>query len=207
MGRGKSKFLRSSPKIEPLKTALCACEGAVTEPEYISALVKSRGLGKRFKLVQSHSDPCSIVKKIVAEKKKCRNRGESRDYWIAVFDSEFDEPRRKSIVKARKLANKNGIICIESNPAFELWLLLHFSKSDKPYGDIDDLKDALKRYIPDYDKIAGILYKQMDKIIERVPVACENALWIKEHGLYGNSTEMPNLIWLIDGMVNLKVRT
>lgn len=200
MGGKRSKFLRGKPKRESLPTASCAVEGQNTEPEYIDALARSRKLGKRFQIIRSHSDPVSVVKALVAEKKKERGRGEHRDNWIAVFDREFSEERGESIRRARELAAKHGIRCIESNPAFEYWLRLHFSRDDRPYGSADDLIEDLRRFMPAYGKGAGDLSGQMDELLDRVETACENAAWMKDNGSFGNSTEMPELVKIIDSM-------
>lgn len=184
---------------EPLPTASCAVEGQNTEPEYIGALARSRRLGKRFQIVRSHSDPVSVVKALIAEKKK-RGRGERQDNWIAVFDREFSEDRRERARRACELAEKHGITCIESSPAFEYWLRLHFSRDDRPYGSMDDLIEDLRRFMPAYGKGAGCLSGRMDELLGRVEAACENAAWVKDNGSFGNSTRMPELVALIDSM-------
>lgn len=40
----------------------------------------------------------------------------------------------------------------------------------------------------------------MPGILPLVEVACENARWIADHGRYGNNTEMPSLVRIIDEM-------
>lgn len=200
MGGKRSKFLRGKPIREPLPTASYAVEGRNTEPEYIDALARRRKLGKRFKLVRSHSDPISVVKALITEKKRRESQGEYRDHWVAVFDREFSEERRNSARMARELAVKHGIRCIESVPAFEYWLRLHFSREDRPYGSMGDLTADLKRFIPAYGKEEGCLSGQMDELLNRIGTACSNAAWIEDNGSFGNSTEMPEFVELIDSM-------
>lgn len=200
MGGKRNKFLRGRPTREPLPTASYAVEGQNTEPEYIGALARSQKLGRRFQFVRSHSDPVSVVKELIVEKKKKQGRGEYCDNWIAVFDREFSEERKESARRARELAAKHGIMCIESSPAFEYWLRLHFSRDDRPYGSMDDLIADLRRFMPAYGKEAGNLSGQMDELLCRVETACENAAWVKDNGSFGNSTQMPELVALIDSM-------
>lgn len=199
MGR-PNKYRRRTPSRDPLMTASYAVEGENTEVEYIDELAKDRRLGKRFKLVSSHPEPLSVVKSLVAEKKASKAKGESRDRYIAVFDTEFSEDRRKSILKARKLADAHGIMCIESTPSFEFWLRLHYSRNDRPYGSQKDVEDDLLGYLPKYGKERGALRREMPGILTLVEVACENARWIADHGCYGNNTEMPSLVRIIDEM-------
>lgn len=198
----KNRYLRSKPTRSPLPTATCAVEGDNTEPEYLFALANDRQLGKRFKIEPSHSEPLSVVKKLVAAKKECARKREHRDYWIAVFDTEFSEQRKQAIARARNLARNNGILCFESNPAFEFWLKLHFSKDDRPYGSQNDLERDLQRFLPDYSKEKGYLLRKMNGLIAKVGQACENATWVQAHSDFGNSTDMPELVKIIDGMAH-----
>lgn len=201
-----SKYSRGKPHFDPLPTASYAVEGSVTEVEYINGLVSDRKLGKRFRHIRSHSDPTSIVKALVAEKAKSKSRGERRDYWIAVFDSEFSEERRSNIVRARKIARENGIECVETSPSFEFWLKLHYSNMDRPYGSQKDVEEDLRSYIPDYCKKEGVLKKRLPDLISRVEIACDNARRINTHGLHGNSTEMPNLVGVVNAMRDRQIR-
>lgn len=197
---GRSKYLRKKPSRDPLPTAMYAAEGKNTEREYIDALAGNYKLGKRFKRVNSASEPESIVKSLISKKKALCKQGVIKDYWIAVFDTEFVESRKKGIEKARSLAKKNGILCVESTPSFEYWLLLHFTCDDRPFVSQHEVEEALKQHLSDFTKHEGALTKKMSDLLVRVNQACENAEWILDNGVYGNRTEMPELVRIIKTM-------
>lgn len=202
-----SKYFRGKPHFDPLPTASYAVEGSITEVEYINGLARDRKLGKRFRYIRSHSDPTSIVRALVTEKRKSKSRGEKRDYWIAVFDSEFSEERRSNIARARKIARENGIECVETSPSFEFWLKLHYSNLDRPYGSQKDVEEDLRSYIPDYCKTEGVLKRRLPDLLSRLEAACNNARWVNSHGMHGNSTEMPNLIDIVGVMCDKQIKS
>jgi len=185
-----------------LPTAAYAAEGRVSEPEYIAALAHNLGVGNRLKYVPSGSDPKSVVKALIAKKK---SDAVSRDYWFAVFDHEFDESRSKSVAEARRLAGNNGITCIESNPAFELWLILHFTGNDRPYGSIDDLLNTLRQFMPEYAKTSGCLGKGMSMFLQHIDDAINHANALAENSVYGNSTEMPQMVEVLRTMAKASI--
>jgi len=196
----RSRYLRKRPSCDPLPTAMYAAEGENTEREYIDALAGNYKLGKRFKRVNSASDPESVVKTLVIKKKALSRQGDIKDYWIAVFDTEFTESRKEGIEKARILAKKNGILCIESTPSFEYWLLLHFACIDRPFVSQQEIEKALVQYLPNYAKHKGALAEEMNDLLACVDQACENAEWILSNGMYGNKTEMPKLVQIVKKM-------
>lgn len=204
MGSKNNKYCRRKPTLNPLKTASYAVEGSNTEVEYVDELARDRRLGKRFKLVSSHPDPLSVIKSLIAAKNQTEQERKPRDYWLAVFDTEFSEDRKNSIARARRLAKKNGIECIETTPSFEFWLRLHFSRSDRPYDSQDDVETDLRQHLPKYSKERGAMRRLMSEMLPRVRAACENADWITKNGNHGNKTEMPSLVRIVDSMQDIR---
>lgn len=197
-----SKYRRSKPSRDPLPTGAYAVEGDNTEVEYIDELAKDRRLGKRLKFVSAHSEPLSVVRGLISEKRLSEARGEHRDYWLAVFDAEFTQARKDGIARARKLARKHGIVCVENNPSFEYWLRLHFSGDDRPYGSQKEVEADLTRFVSGYSKQKGVMRELMPRFIPRIDAACENARRLSNCGEYGNCSEMPSFIDAIDAMCN-----
>lgn len=142
----------------------------------------------------------SVVRSVAASKKASEARGEYCDHWFAVFDREFTEDRAKSIERARELAAKRGIECIENRPSFEYWLRLHFSRDDRPYASQEDVERDLRRYVLNFGKQAGMIAGVMDVLLERVDAACRNAEWVVRYGVYGNGSDMPALVNVINNM-------
>lgn len=53
---------------------------------------------------------------------------------------------------AKAVAQGKGVIILENNPCFEIWLLLHFVHTGKLFSNCSDVVTELRKYIPDYSK-------------------------------------------------------
>jgi RloB-like protein len=77
-------------------------------------------------------------------KKRCDDKYD--EVW-AVFDRD-DHPL---YTEAQKQADDNKIHCANSDPSFELWLLLHFHDQTAPI-DRKAARKKLKQHLPKFDK-------------------------------------------------------
>ncbi|MGM9764260.1 MAG: RloB family protein [Candidatus Cryptobacteroides sp.] len=80
---------------------------------------------------------------------------------ICVFDADvstWNEEEKKKLDRLRiKYAkNKNVILC-DSLPAIEYWFLLHYENTNRFLGTSKAAMQALRKYMPDYDKTDGFL--------------------------------------------------
>ncbi len=74
---------------------------------------------------------------------------ENGDFAYCVFD--IDQNTESNFQEARKLAASKGVILCPSNPCFEVWYLLHFSRLSARLTASEALEQAKKR-IPGYEK-------------------------------------------------------
>lgn len=189
MSRKRNRYRRKVALRNPLTTAMCGTEGENTEPEYIGELAHKYSVSKRFKVFSAHSDPVSIVKKLIGMKRA----GLVHDYWFAVFDREFTDERRRRAEKAKAIASKHGIISIETNPTFELWLCLHFEDVHSIFVSEEDVLRELRRFIPKFEKRKGCMKSLMPKLSNYIDDACNRArLAEQRRGEY--SSGMPIII-------------
>ena len=72
------------------------------------------------------------------------------DLAFVVCDTDFH--KEDQIQEARTLAEQNNITLLLSNPCFEIWLLLHFKYSTKPYASNIELLNELQNSWPEYSK-------------------------------------------------------
>lgn len=78
--------------------------------------------------------------------------------WLIVDgDVNYHNPdpftsKNSQMERAYKIAKRNEIRIILSNPCFELWYLLHFMYTTAELRDFNAVYDHLKKYIPDYGK-------------------------------------------------------
>lgn len=124
MGRRKPAPLKRRGPVKPERYVIALfCEGAATEPEYFQALAqlpevrKATNLDLRIDL--TGAVPLTLVTQAVGAK----SRGSADEYWC-IFDVEWPK-QHPHLAEAIALAQTEDIPIAMSNPAFELWLLLH----------------------------------------------------------------------------------
>ena len=93
-------------------------------------------------------------------------------------DSVVDKLEAELTAMNRKRASTH-VEMILSAPCFELWLLLHFEFTDRPYTSVpggrsacDDVIEQLQRHIPDYRKNTTDYLKL---VMDRIDDALSNA--------------------------------
>lgn len=87
-----------------------------------------------------------------------------------------------------------------SNPCFELWLLLHFEFTDRPYASLhggksacDGVIERLRRHIPEYRKNEA---RQFESLMDRVGEAIRNTNQLAEASQQADSprTDLGQLV-------------
>ncbi len=107
------------------------------------------------------------------------------DVVFCLIDMDYinaDTTRKKAYIKeitACIKMYKNAICFIESNPAFEFWLLLHFIYTDRQFRNCDEVIAELKKEgrIENYEKSIAYFSKNnlYAQLRERLETAMDNA--------------------------------
>lgn len=128
---------------------IIGCEGEnKTEKNYFRNFQSKKCI---IKFARGNStDPEGIVQDIINFASEIEI--DENDKVYAVFDTDVNQNKQKKIEDAKKLAKKNGVEIITSTPTFELWFLLHFCYTTKPFISNSDLINDLKRYLEKYVK-------------------------------------------------------
>lgn len=132
-GRDISSLARRDPIKSPYETVLIVCEGE-TEVNYF------RGLAAHYRLtnvhtIQSGAAPISVVNLALEKaKKNDDDRVPQYDFVACVFDRDEHESYDRAISKLKDNNDDNRFIAITSNPCFEIWPLLHFNYTAKPFA-------------------------------------------------------------------------
>lgn len=156
----KSRIDRKKRQVIP--TILFVCEGTKTETLYFAALKDLYQRKINIKIPQNNkTSPEHLVRyaEFLKNKDYC-------DYLYVVFD--LDNNTQVKLNEAKSLA-ENITEIILSNPCFEIWYLLHFEKTTRPFTKQSEVETNLKRYIPKYEKnkcIFNIIGDKIDKAIE-----------------------------------------
>lgn len=149
MSRGNPQSRSNRPKRKPYKKVLIVCEGKETEPNYFNNF-KSQLRNSLINIEcvhDDHTDPVGIVNDAInrietSEREKDKIDIENGDSVWCVFDSDGNTPQQ--LTEAKALADIHGIQIAFSNPCFEIWFLLHFGNSSKPFNRAEDVKNELK---------------------------------------------------------------
>lgn len=80
---------------------------------------------------------------------------------ICVFDADvatWNEEEKKKLDRLRvKYAKSKNVILCDSLPAIEYWFLLHYENTNRFLGTSKAAMQALRKYIPDYNKTDSFL--------------------------------------------------
>ena len=123
-----------------------------TETLYFSELERRQNIYHFIFHKTNDTDPIKIISNTAKEAKKLGANTKYGDIAAVAFDMDLDNTKTKEYEKILKLAKDKNVEVYSSNPCFELWYLLHFRYSTKPYNSSKEVIDELKKYIPNYKK-------------------------------------------------------
>lgn len=114
---------------------LIVCEGQRTEPLYFESF---RTPTRILRIEHGNSDPVRLVNRAIDARDRATADGDPFDRVWCVFDRDNVPPQR--FTEALRLVRRERLQAAYSNPAFELWLLLHFEEcagclSPRDYSD------------------------------------------------------------------------
>jgi hypothetical protein len=162
--------MRKKNNLSQVRKAIAVIGEGITEREYFKSLKNHEKLPFKFKPdIPKHSDIWSIAS-------KAEELANSFDCVYCIVDLDRIIVNKQEYGFYRKIKNRQkNIIYIETNPCFELWILLHFEFSTRDYDNCGSLVGILRKYIPDYSKslkyleckdLYGFLYSKLDLAIK-----------------------------------------
>ena len=173
-------------KGKPKKRIFIATEG-VTEYIYLNKLKTEVGAGTVHVLKSTtRTDPESVLKRLAKYKPKDGDIRADDDLWLVIDKDDYDLDQIFSAADRRKFQ------FADSNPCFELWLIMHCKilqqfpglEGSAAVGGCEKVIEALRKHIePNYHKTKY----NVSAYVERREVAIENAK---------NSDKCRNETWL-----------
>jgi len=111
-----------------------------------------------------------VLERSVALKKE----GYDRVYALIDMDKIIDENKIAEYRQAKITAENIGVIVLENNPCFEIWILLHFNRTGRLFGNCDEVvaeiqkNDQLSNYskAERYQTAAKLYEKYKDELLE-----------------------------------------
>ena len=176
-GRRYQRAARGQPQ---RKVILIVCEGQTEEAYFRTIKAHYRAPNTpNLKIVRDRSDPVRAVEKGIRA-----NKDGDFDHVFCVVDG--DKPERTTHARKR-IGKRDGFDLILSIPCFEIWLLMHFDRSDAPFAGCAEVCVRLKERLPDYVK--GHHY-DFTVIQPRIGDAIENARWLASLKLVNPATNV-----------------
>jgi len=127
----------------------------VTEPEYFRDWRRYlRNALIEIDISSEQGDPLRLVEQAVRARENARREARRQRDDNLLYDEVwcvFDVDEHPRLDAARETARKHGILLAVSDPCFELWGLLHY-QDQWSYIERSAVCDALRRYLPSYDK-------------------------------------------------------
>jgi hypothetical protein len=122
------------------------------------------------------SAPISVVQ--YAER-RVREQG-GYDHVYCVFDRDDHESYGRALERiarrSGRAAKRLNISAVASRPCFEVWVLLHFERTDRPFEDCEEVVARIRRgHIPAYRK-ADVDVQRL--LMSRTDEAIRNANWL-----------------------------
>jgi hypothetical protein len=178
--RPRSAFLRRPGQRPPRSITLIVCEGE-TEEAYFEAARGHFDLTTAEVVIADNTQGSAPISVVNCAEERAREKG-GYDTIFCVFDRDGHESYGRAREKIRGLAGRArhrlNIREAISVPCFELWVLLHFERTDRPFTNCGEVVTRIRRehlvgYQKADDKIAEALFSRVD-------TALANARWLAE---------------------------
>lgn len=188
-------------------------EGQVSEVEYLSAYIKSKGDYLNYFEIKKppNHDPYSLfslARKELKNSRKNKNLGVKQENMWIVFDKD-GHPKVSNVFHENRTANVNIVF---SSICFETWLLMHLTYTTKAFNCADALckHEVFKTRFPEYETLQqkdaiDLVKNHLNTAIKNSDQLCKTAKandpkkQIYEHNPYTNFYE---LLEAIDSFVN-----
>lgn len=167
---------RRSPSISPALEIVIACEGRVTEKEYLNKCKSEYGAGTvKLRWLPISGVPMTVVAAAIEERNLRIERARRQKDSFDVFRvwAVFDRDEHPAVGEALELAKAHGVDVAFSNPCFELWPILHM----RDYGALSgrhEVQRLLHELMPKYHHDNSPIV-DFDCIKGDVDVACQRA--------------------------------
>ncbi|CAB5498162.1 hypothetical protein AZO1586I_293 [Bathymodiolus thermophilus thioautotrophic gill symbiont] len=167
---------RKNATRESYDRVLIVCEGKETEINYFNKLIEDLKLSTvNIEILDiKQTTPDSLLRKAKELYEGSIGKGNPFDRVYCVFDKDGHTKYQETKNTIEQIKKPKGVYYYAfSEPCFEFWLLLHFTKTDRPFTNFDELrKDKyFKEYFPNYKK-SEIIFNDLKA---KIPTTCQNA--------------------------------
>ncbi|MDR0564137.1 MAG: RloB family protein [Azoarcus sp.] len=189
--RSPDSFRRTPGQKPPRSTTLIVCEGE-TEKCYFKKLCGRDFFHLNFHVITANTGSKSAPSNVVGCAKKEAEKG-GYDHIFCVFDRDRHTSYQQALNEISKLAKRGlPIKPMVSIPCFELWVLLHFEKTDTPFSCCAEIVQRISEcHIKNYKKANDDI---VDELFPRLDTAIENGEWLEKQAREDSSTSVHRLL-------------
>lgn len=114
---------------------LIVCEGTKTEPHYFRELLDDLCIRPQMVRIAPNDgvSPDRVVAHALTLYEEDAESGDAYDAVYCVFDRDKHTTFDAAVQRIKDLSAEKPLVGITSTPCFEVWLLLHFGYTDKPF--------------------------------------------------------------------------
>ena len=157
------------------RLVLFAAEGHNrTETYYLKDFVRDVGGMKLHRSRDASTDPVGMVKGLISTMEDLGFDSREGDLAFCLLDMDCSRDKEKPLQEALRLAKKNEIQKIVSNPCFELWFICHYTSNPRRYASSSELVKDMDRYIKGYAKSLEGIHMLIKNNIESAIRNAEN---------------------------------
>lgn len=177
-----SRSLQRKPgKRLPRSTTLVVCEGE-TERAYFKTIRHHYRLSNAEIVIAETNQDSAPINVVTCAKQK-NDRAGGYDHIYCVFDRNGHESfeRAREMIRSLARAGKNALPIQEivSIPCFEVWILLHFERTDTSFGSCHEVIQRVRSHLPRYEKTDEKISKHL---INHLDTALAHADWLAGRG-------------------------
>jgi len=178
--RGKTQLRRRPGQREPRSITLIVCEGE-TEEMYFEAARVHFNLTTAEVVVADNTKGAAPISVVQCAEERAAEQG-GYDTIYCVFDRDGHESFERARAKIKGLAGRSrhplNIREAISVPCFELWVLLHFERTDRPFQNCAAVVARIRdEHLEDYRKADDHVAKQL---LAHVETALTSARWLAD---------------------------
>ena len=124
---------------------------------------KRRNLRIKYSTGNS-TDIKGMLDDLIMYMKKEDISSDNNDKIYLIVDTDLKDEKVTELHEIKQKCLENGIKIITSAPTFELWYLMHYRSNNLKFSSSEDVKRALKQYIPDYKETMNIYPNISDRL-------------------------------------------
>lgn len=136
---------------KPIRETVALVGDGQTERIYFSD-AKDTDRPENLTILPDYPRKLGSYKGVIDRAISLKQNGYDRVYALIDMDKILAENQTLAYRQAKADAEARGVIVLESNPCFEVWLLLHFVHTGRLFSNCSDVVTELRKHIPGYDK-------------------------------------------------------